>query len=152
MKLGFNARVPFRDNSRARYLHRNVIIQHERNFRTCTFRTDIHICNRLSPYYLARALLSIPFLFVVSVRSLLLPNSRIRQVENFIKARSAIEISDSLKREKEKEGERTFGWLIPWRCNADNPALLISHSNLPGTCSVITSRRRITFLARISAK
>lgn len=61
---------------------------------------------------------------------------------------------DSLKREKERrEREReTFGRLLPRRCNADNPALLISRPNLPGTCSVITSRRRITFLARISAK
>lgn len=70
--------------------------------------------------------------------------------ENFIKARSAIEISDSLKRKREREWEPTRRGLMPRRCNADNPALLISRSNLPGTCSVITSRRRITFLARIS--
>lgn len=95
------------------------------------------------------------------------------RVENFIKARSAIEISGSVKREevrakpgKEEEEEEEDGGrggggekgstrprLMPHgRCNADNPALLISRSNLPGTCSVITSRRRITFLARISAK
>ena len=51
--------------------------------------------------------------------------------ENFIKARSAVEISDSMK--------RPFGRLMPWRCNADNPALLISCSNLPGTRVAITS-------------
>jgi len=53
--------VVFRDNSRAWYLHRSVIMQHAQNFRTCTFRADICICNYLSPYYLARAFLSIPF-------------------------------------------------------------------------------------------
>lgn len=130
----------------------------------------------LSPYYLARVFFrrfSLPSRCPVprSVRGLrrevVNPFSTEFQdptEENFIKARSAIEISDSLKRKRERAGRRGAGGgevergeptrrgLMPRRCNADNPALLISRSNLPGTCSVITSRRRITFLARISCE
>lgn len=62
------------------------------------------------------------------------------EAENFIKARSVREISDSMK--------RPFDRLIPWRCNADNPALLISCSNLPGTRVAIGARRCIMLVAK----
>lgn len=114
--------APFPDNSRdARYLHRSVLMQHARNFRTCSSsRADVctYLRMLIAAYYLARrpfslsprrlCLFSRAFSRGLSVVRSGIPSlnriPRSGRAENFIKARSAIEISDSLKRKK--DGER----------------------------------------------